>query len=124
MVSPDQRREAAAFLQRRFHVSERRPCRVIGLRRSTRRYKPKELSDADKALITAMREIAGTYKQWGYRRVMAKLRARGFEIGKDRLRTLWRKEGLHIKAKPRKRRRLGVSANAIVRRRAEHPNHC
>ena len=36
---------------------------------------------------------------------------------------LWRREGLKVPRKQRKKRRLGTSANGIVRRRAEHINH-
>ena len=77
MVGPERMRRAAAFLQKRFKVSERRACRVIGLARSTRRYAPRKPSQSDQKLIAAMLDIAGEHKRWGYRRVRAKLRADG-----------------------------------------------
>jgi hypothetical protein len=39
MVSPARRKDAANYLQRRHKVSERRACRVVGLNRSTKRYR-------------------------------------------------------------------------------------
>jgi hypothetical protein len=38
MVSPAQRRKAANYLVRRFKVSQRRACKVVGQHRSTQRY--------------------------------------------------------------------------------------
>lgn len=38
MVSPTRRREAVKHLVRRFHVSERRACKVLDQHRSTQRY--------------------------------------------------------------------------------------
>lgn len=39
MVAPAQRREAVRYLQQHHGISERRACRVLGLGRSSHRYK-------------------------------------------------------------------------------------
>ena len=41
----------------------------------------------------------------------------------NRVQRLWRREGLRVPQKRRKRRRLGVAANGCVRFAAERPNH-
>lgn len=51
------------------------------------------------------------------------LRAEGWTVNRKRVYRLWRKEGLKVPHKQRKKRRLGHSGNGIVRRRAEHPDH-
>ena len=38
MVTPQGKREAAAYVEEAHHVSERRACRVLGVERSLARY--------------------------------------------------------------------------------------
>jgi transposase InsO family protein len=72
-----------------------------------------------------MRELALRHPRYGYRRVAALLAAEGFKVNVKRVHRLWRKEGLKVPQKQRKRRRLldGSSVNACHRRRAERVNH-
>ena len=55
------------------------------------------------------------------------LRREGWRVNKKRVHRLWRKEGLKVPDKQRKRRRLakleGTSENGCTRRRAERRNH-
>ena len=44
-------------------------------------------------------------------------------MNRKRIYRLWRQEGLKVPQKQRKKRRLGHSANGILRRRPESPNH-
>jgi len=57
--------------------------------------------------------------RFGYRRVSHLLAAEGWRAGLGRVLRLWRREGLKVPQKRRKRRRLGTSANGCHRRRAE-----
>jgi putative transposase len=63
--------------------------------------------------------------RYGYRRVWALLRREGWSVNKKRVHRLWRKEGLKVPHKQRKRRRLlgDVSENGCTRKRAEHKDH-
>jgi putative transposase len=63
--------------------------------------------------------------RYGYRRVWAMLKREGWLVNKKRVHRLWRKEGLKVPQKPRKRRRLaqGGSENGCTRRRTEHKNN-
>ena len=51
------------------------------------------------------------------------LRAEGFAVNRKRVHRLWKREGLKVPQKQHKKRRLGSSENAIVRRRALHKDH-
>jgi len=122
MVSPARRREAVQEAQATLEVSERRACRVIGQPRSTQRYATKE-RDGEKPLVQRMLELVRRHPRYGYRRVWALLRNEGFRVNVKRVHRLWRKEGLKVPRKVRKKRRLGCSANGCVRYRAEHIDH-
>ena len=103
-------------------MSQRRACEVLGQARSTQRYQPAE-PDGEKALVKRMKELSAQHPRYGYRRVWALLRAEKFEVNKKRVHRLWRREGLKVPRRQRKRRRLGHSDNSCTRRRAEHPDH-
>jgi transposase InsO family protein len=70
-----------------------------------------------------MLELVKEHPRYGYRRIAAKLRQEGWEVNRKRVYRLWRREGLKVPQKKRKRRRLGKSENACSRRRAERVNH-
>jgi putative transposase len=105
-----------------FDVSERRACRVTGQQRSTQRYERRCASD-EVELVREMRSHAAKHPRFGYRRVAALLRADGWDVNNKRVHRLWRREGLKVPVRQRKRRRLGHSANSCTRRRAERKNH-
>ncbi len=75
-----------------------------------------------------MERMVGLSRQnprYGYRRVWALLRREGWSVNKKRVHRLWRKEGLKVPHKQRKRRRLlgDVGENGCTRKRAEHKDH-
>jgi len=122
MVSPARRREAVDQSQAALAVSQRRACQVIGQPRSTQRYVAQERDD-EKPLVRRILALVQRHPRYGYRRIWALLRAEGHRVNVKRIYRLWRKEGLRVPQKQRKRRRLGCSANGIVRHRAAHRNH-
>ena len=122
MVSPTRRREAVQQVLRKVKTSERRACKVLGQSRSTQRYRPRE-PNRDQPLVKRMLAIVRQHPRYGYRRVWALLRDEGWSVNRKRVYRLWRREGLKVPRKQRKKRRLGTSANGIVHRRAEHINH-
>ena len=103
-------------------MSERRACEVVEQPRGTQRYTPRA-SDDERALVKRMRELSAAHPRYGYRRVWALLRAERFAVNRKRVHRLWRREGLKVPQKQRKRRRLGHSGNSCSRRKAEHANH-
>ena len=109
-------------LQEKFTVSERRACRVIGQPRSCQRYVVKPRDD-ESALVKRMLQLVRQRPRFGYRRIAALLRAESWCASATRIYRLWRREGLKVPQKKRKRRRLGTSHNACHRRRAEGKDH-
>jgi transposase InsO family protein len=76
----------------------------------------------DKDLVKRMHALAKENRRFGYRRIAALLRAEGWKVNTKRVRRLWRREGLKIPRKVRKKRRLGHDGNGCTRRRATRPN--
>ena len=70
-----------------------------------------------------MLQLVRRRPRFGYRRIAALLRGEGFRASESRVLRLWRKEGLKVPQKKRKRGGLGVAENGCDRRRATHKNH-
>jgi transposase InsO family protein len=70
-----------------------------------------------------MRELVVRRPRFGYRRIGSLLRSEGWRASDTRLYRLWRREGLKVPCKRRKRRSLGSSTNACHLRKAEHKDH-
>ncbi len=77
----------------------------------------------NEALVKRMHEWVRRHPRFGYRRIWAMLRHEGFEVNRKRVWRLWKREGFKVPQNQRKKRRLGCSANGIVRHRAEHKDH-
>jgi putative transposase len=108
-------------LQKEFTVSERRACEVLDQPRSSQRYESKPRSD-ESPLVKRMLELVRERPRFGYRRIGRLLLAEGWRTGLSRVFRLWRREGLKVPQKRRKRRRLGTSDNGCHRRKAERIN--
>lgn len=102
-------------------VSQRRACRALDQPRGTQRYRRKVKADAG-PLLRAIESLVCQHPCYGYRIIHALLVADGFQVGRDRVYRLWRTHGYGVKRKPGKKRRLGVSENGIMRRKAESIN--
>ena len=122
MVGPARKREAVSHVRNRLGTSERRACRSLGQPRSTQRYQGRR-KEGDAGLVCAMRRIALREPRAGYRSVTRYLRREGWRVNVKRVHRLWKREGLKVPSKVRKRRRLGESANGAQRRQAERINH-
>jgi transposase InsO family protein len=70
-----------------------------------------------------MLELVRQRPRFGYRRIAELLRAESWRASPTRIYRLWRREGLKVPQKKRKRRRLGSSENGCHRRQAEHKDH-
>jgi putative transposase len=121
-VSPARKREAVEHLQEKFDASERRACEVVDQPRSTQRYTGHPQDD-ERKLVARMLELVRQRPRFGYRRIAALLRGEGWAVNVKRVYRLWRREGLKVPRRTRKRRGRGTSANACHVRRAEHQDH-
>jgi putative transposase len=59
---------------------------------------------------------------YGYRRITALLQSAGWQVGKDRVQRIWRREGLKVPQKQRPRRRLWLNDGSCVRLRPARAN--
>ena len=71
-------------------MSERHACRLLGQWRGTQRYEVIYRTDED-ALTREIVALASAYGRYGYRRITALLRDRGWPVGKDRVQRIWRR---------------------------------
>jgi transposase InsO family protein len=104
-----------------MNLSQRRVCKALGVPRSLVRYQAR-LPGKDGELVGRMHELAKGHRRYGYRRVAALLRAEGWRVNNKRVRRLWRREGLKIPRRVKKKRRRGHDGNGCTRRRATRPN--
>jgi transposase InsO family protein len=88
----------------------------------SQRYRAKPRDD-EEALVKRMLELVRERPRFGYRRIAALLRKEFWRASATRIWRLWRREGLKVPQKKRKRRRLGTSENGCHRRRAQHKDH-
>ena len=106
----------------KYELSERHACRLVKQWRGTQRYQPIQRMDED-ALTRTIITLASEYGRYGYRRITGLLRMAGWQVGKDRVQRIWRREGLKIPKKQRPRRRLWLNDGSCVRLRPERANH-
>jgi putative transposase len=105
-----------------MNLSERRACRVLGQPRSTQRRPPCRNREEER-LVQEMVELASAYGRYGYRRITALLRQRGWRVNHKRVERLWKREGLKVPQKQPKRKRLWLNDGSCIRRRPERKNH-
>ncbi|KNY20064.1 integrase [Methylobacterium sp. ARG-1] len=75
------------------------------------------------ALTRAIVALASDYGRYGYRRVTALLQTGGWQVGKDRVQRIWRREGLKVPSRHKPRSRLWLNDGSCVRLRPLHRNH-
>src|SRR5208283_2658398 len=122
LLSPERRRCAVQHACEHHRLSERRACRLLGQWRGTQRYRGAQRQSED-ALTRTIIQLASQYGRYGYRRIAALLRRAGWDVGKDRVQRIWRREGLKVPQKQRPRGRLWLNDGSCVRLRPEHENH-
>lgn len=67
-------------------------------------------------------ELALKHPRYGYRRIRALLVDEGWRVNWKRVYRLWRREGLKVPQRVRRRKRTGSREAACSRLRTEHPN--
>lgn len=115
-MTAGQQRAAADYLREKYRISQRRASRVLGRARSTIRYRDRQRA-GENALIKAIRRLARRHPRYGYKRIHARLKARGWRVNAKCVRRLWNELGLKRPPRRRKSRRSalpGSSANSCV----------
>lgn len=93
-------------MQERFKVNVRRSCRLALLRPSVW-YQKSEARDQS-ALCLRIREIAMDRPRFGYLRVLVMLKREGWSVGKKRVYRLYRLEGLQLRMKVKRHKRISL----------------
>jgi putative transposase len=86
-----------------YGLSERAACRLLGLGRSSYRYRAREhpvLADVRDAVLAKARQ----HRRYGYRRVAALLRRDGLVVNHKRVWAIWQEERLSLPRRRHKRR--------------------
>jgi putative transposase len=95
------KRLAALHLIEHHEVSERRAAQVLGLQRSTQRYKPHPRDDEH--LIKRMKQLATEHRRFGLPRLHYLLRREGAVKARSRTARVYRAQGLQLKNRKRKK---------------------
>ncbi len=101
-------------------VSERTACEVVGLHRSTYRYRGQG-GEQPGELRQRILSLAREHKRYGYRRVTALLRRDGEHVNHKRVWRVWKQEELSLPRRRPKKRRIGQKQGLPTR--AEHRGH-
>ena len=100
-------------------MSKRCSFRLVNLSRS-RPLAPRLLKND--ALLKRIQELAFKHKRYGYRRIHAVLKREGIQVNVKRVRRLWRLEGLQIRKKKRRKRKMGDPL-VLIPQKAQAANH-
>jgi putative transposase len=96
-------------------VSERRACSIIGVDRSSVRYRHQRPDDP--VVRARLRALAGERRRFGYRRLGVLLAREGFKMNRKKLLRLYREERLTVRKRGGRKRALGTRAPAALPQR-------
>ena len=118
MVSPSAKRRAIREVVESGRGGVTAACRAVGLSRASY-YRLSRISLLRRALRQRIVSTSQAHPRCGYRRITALLRREGHPVNAKRVQRVRRQEGLQVRRKQRKLRRLGVST--AQRKRAQRP---
>ena len=99
-------------MMERHGLSQRRACELVGLDRSTLRYRCRRPDDA--ALRQRLRELAAERRRFGYRRLGWMLAREGHALNHKKLYRLYREERLMVRRRRGRKRALGTRAPMML----------
>ena len=105
------------YLRSGYGMSERRACRLVGVSRSTCRYRGKP--DGDEELRGVLRGLAEERLRWGQDRLHVLLRRLGYAVNHKRTERLYRELGLSLRLRRRPKR---VSRVRVITGLPARPN--
>jgi len=105
-VTPAAHREAAAYLQQTYEMSQRRACRVIDGDRASVRCQARRPDDGE--LRERLKALAQERRRFGYRRLHVLLRREGHAVNKKRVQRLYREERLMVRQRGGRKRAMGT----------------
>ena len=121
MVSPEHKRQMAAFVVEGHLRSGRTACRCLRLARSSFQYRQRPPTAERTRLVQRLYELSRKYPRYGFRRISVKLRREGYQVGRKQVQKLRRAEGLRVPPPRRYVRRRGESTGLPTQ--ANHRGH-
>jgi len=73
--------------------------------------------------VANITELAMKYGRYGYRRITALLKQKGWQVNHKRVERIWRREGLKVPQKQPKRGRLWLNDGSCIRLRPLYKDH-
>ena len=107
--------------RQKLGTGERHTCKVLGVARSTLRYRSQQQNNDD--LRLALIRLAKQYGRYDYRKVCKLLQAEGWRVNHKKVERLWREEGLQLPHRHKKRKRLYHHDSSVIRLRPHYANH-
>ena len=105
-MTPAAHREAVAHLRSVYEMSERRACRVLGVDRTSVRYRATRADDG--VLRDRLKALAQERRRFGYRRLHVMLRREGYAVNRKRVQRLYREEKLAVRRRGGRKRATGT----------------
>ena len=84
-----------------YSVSQRRACRVVGISRSVLRYQARERDDSQ--VITVLQQLSAQNPRWGFSKMFAWLRNRGYRWNHKRVYRVYCAMKLNLRIRRRQR---------------------
>ena len=81
------------------------------------------VTEDEAALTATIIRLATRYGRYGYKRITALLRVEGWRVNHKRVERIWRREGLKVPQKHKKKGRLYLNDGSCIRLRPCWPNH-
>ena len=106
-----------SYVEVEYEMSERHACRLLGLGRSTHRYRAHR-EERDAGLRARLKELAAKRMRFGYRRLTAMLVREGITANHKRVYRLYREEGLAMRIRQRRRMRWTSAVSSAAATRA------
>ena len=110
---------AVSYVGVEYGISQRPACRLLGLGRSTHRYRARK-AERDAGLRRRLKELAAQRMRFGYRRLRAMLVRERMAANHKQVYRPYREEGLAMRIRQRRRIRW---SGVVTSPAASRPNH-
>lgn len=117
MVTPQAKKSCSKWLVEEHGLSERKACMLVGIQRSTVRYRSKKTDES--WLVDKIKTIAYEKKRFGYRRIHMMLKREKIVVNHKKVFRIYRACGLKVLKRGGRKKTLGVRGLAF---RATRPN--
>jgi transposase InsO family protein len=120
-MSPGHKKQMVTAVVQDGLCSGRAGCRILRLARASLWYRAGQRSDRQQQMVTRLHALSDAHPRYGYRRIAARLRQEGWQVGKRQVQRLRRVEGLRVPPTKRKIVRRGHSTGLPTK--ATHRGH-